>query len=109
MPLPPAKVFAAFAAVCAAVTLVLVVVRLLLSPVIEVPWLLIVPSAAVTRVVRLLTAEASALVLATVKALAAAAAASVATLSVTAAHAEPVQRFGVFAPPVMSIHRFCAS
>ncbi|MNN77451.1 hypothetical protein D3C81_1939150 [compost metagenome] len=56
-----------------------------------------------------MTAEASALVLATVKALAAAAAASVATLSVTAAHAEPVQRFGVFAPPVMSIHRFCAS
>ncbi|MNY17779.1 hypothetical protein D3C86_1511190 [compost metagenome] len=43
------------------------------------------------------------------RAAAAAAAASVATLSVTAAHAEPFQRLGVFAPPVVSIHRFWAS
>ncbi|MNF85152.1 hypothetical protein D3C84_675390 [compost metagenome] len=73
------------------------------------PCEVITPSALVTRESNALTAEASALVLATDSALAAAAAASVATLSVTAAHAEPVQRFGVFAPPVMSIHRFCAS
>ncbi|MNI71301.1 hypothetical protein D3C73_1271660 [compost metagenome] len=72
-------------------------------------WAVIWVSVAVTRVVRLLTAEASALVLATDKALAAAVAASVATLSVTATHAEPFQRFGVLAPPVMSIHRFCTS
>ena len=39
----------------------------------------------------------------------AAAAASVATLSVTATQAVPFQRLGVFAPPVVSIHRFCAS
>ncbi|MNC63976.1 hypothetical protein D3C75_1141420 [compost metagenome] len=42
-----------------------------------------------------------------VNALAAAAAASVAALSVTATHAEPFQRFGVLALPVVSIHRFC--
>ncbi|MNN45830.1 hypothetical protein D3C81_1601820 [compost metagenome] len=38
--------------------------------------------------------------------MAAAAAASVAALSVTATQALPLQRFGVFALPVVSIHRF---
>ncbi|MNJ42763.1 hypothetical protein D3C77_377380 [compost metagenome] len=85
----------------------LVVVRLLFKPVRAWPWLEIVPSAAVTRAPMLLTVEASALVLATDKALAAAAAASVATLSVTATQADPFQRLGVLAPPVVSIQRFC--
>ena len=40
---------------------------------------------------------------------AAAAAASVATLSVTATQAVPFQRLGVFALPVVSIHRFCGN
>ncbi|MNF10136.1 hypothetical protein D3C80_2109840 [compost metagenome] len=54
------------------------------------------------------SAAASAFVATCAKALAAASAASVAALSVTAAQADPVQRLGVFAPPVVSIQRFCA-
>ncbi|CAH0645701.1 hypothetical protein PSNVIR_00004 [Pseudomonas sp. Nvir] len=64
------------------------------------------PSAVPTRLLSRLTADASALVAAKALAAAAAAAASVATLSVTATQVLPFQRFGVFALPVVSIHRF---
>ena len=67
------------------------------------------PSAFVMRVFKALTALASALVATWLSALAAALAASVATLSVTATHAEPFQRFGVLALLVVSIHRFCVN
>ncbi|MNF93751.1 hypothetical protein D3C84_764370 [compost metagenome] len=50
--------FAAFAAFCAAVTLVLVVVRLLFSPVIAVPWLVLTPSMLVILVSVVLTRAA---------------------------------------------------
>ena len=51
---------------------------------------------------------AVAALVAAVFAAAAAAAASVAALSVTATHALPFQRFGVLAPPVVSIHSVVA-
>ncbi|MNP34638.1 hypothetical protein D3C76_1279360 [compost metagenome] len=108
LPFPPARVDASCAACWAADTFWLVVTKLFCRPVMAWPCDVITPSASVTRVDRLLTTEASALVCATVSAFAAAAAASVATLSVTATQAVPLQRLGVFALPVVSIQRFCA-
>ncbi|MND69779.1 hypothetical protein D3C80_612710 [compost metagenome] len=78
------------------------------SPVSALPWLASVLPWLVTVLLSVCSAEASALVATCAKALAAAAAASVAALSVTATQVEPVQRLGVFAPPVVSIQRFCA-